>query len=72
MLCPFVNVGGAMAEEVTVESVFGIRARPVRSYVTRSQVDGAFEVGLKTDHHIVIYGSSKQGKTALRQKHHGE
>lgn len=58
-----------MADEITVESVFGIRARPVRSYVSRPQVDGAFEAALKTDHHIVIYGSSKQGKTALRQKH---
>lgn len=52
-----------------LEEVFGIRTKPVLSYLTRPQVDGAFENALKTDHHIVIYGSSKQGKTALRQKH---
>jgi len=61
-----------MSELIRVEDVFGIRAQPVLSYVSRPQVDGAFEAALKSDHHIVIYGSSKQGKTALRQKHLSE
>ncbi len=52
-----------------LEDVFGIRTKPVLSYTERSQVDGQFQDALKTDNHIVIYGSSKQGKTALRQKH---
>jgi len=56
----------AMAQ---LADVFGIRTVPVLSYVERPNVDGAFARALKTDHHIVIYGSSKQGKTALRQKH---
>ena len=58
-----------VAYKVKTEQVFGIRTEPVLSYVERANVDGAFEHALKTDHHIVVYGSSKQGKTALRQKH---
>ncbi|RYZ78798.1 MAG: hypothetical protein EOP06_28410, partial [Proteobacteria bacterium] len=41
---------------------------PVLSYVTRTDVDDRFTAALATDHHIVVYGSSKQGKTSLRQK----
>ena len=48
--------------------VFGIRVEPVLSYVTRAEVDDRFNAALGTDHHIVVYGSSKQGKTSLRQK----
>lgn len=55
--------------KIPTDHVFGIRAKPVLSYVERAEVDGAFAEALKSDHHIVIYGSSKQGKTALRQKH---
>lgn len=52
-----------------LEDVFGVRSQPVLSYLSRPNVDGAFEAALKTDHHIVIYGSSKQGKSSLRMKH---
>jgi len=52
-----------------VEEVFGIRSKLVLSYVERSEVDQRFVEALKTDHHVVVYGSSKQGKTSLRQKH---
>ncbi len=50
------------------DEVFGIRAEPVLSYVTRETVDDKFKAAVATDHHIVVYGSSKQGKTSLRQK----
>jgi hypothetical protein len=53
----------------TTTDVFGIRTKPVLSYVSRPSVDGRFEGATRTDHHIVVYGSSKQGKTALRQTH---
>ena len=53
----------------TLEEVFGISVEPVLSYVERTQVDDRFKSALSEHHHIVIYGSSKQGKTALRQKH---
>ncbi len=52
--------------------VFGISIRPVLSYVERPQVDNLFISAIGEHHHIVIYGSSKQGKTALRQKHLAE
>src|SRR4051812_39967971 len=52
-----------------LEEVFGIRTKPVLSYTPRDQVDGRFRNALDSDHHIIIYGSSKQGKTALRQTH---
>jgi hypothetical protein len=52
----------------TTNEVFGIRVEPVLSYVTRDDVDDRFTTALATDHHIVVYGSSKQGKTSLRQK----
>lgn len=51
-----------------IEEVFGIRVEPVLSYVTRSAVDEKFKTALDTDHHVVVYGTSKQGKTSLRQK----
>jgi hypothetical protein len=52
-----------------LEDVFGIRTTPILSYTKRDQVDGRFGDALKSDHHVIIYGSSKQGKTALRQTH---
>jgi len=55
-----------------LEEVFGISVTPVLSYVERPQVDGAFVNALAGPHHIVIYGASKQGKTALRQKYVAE
>lgn len=52
-----------------LEEVFGISSRPVLSYIARPQVDGKFVDAVASAHHVVVYGSSKQGKTALRQKH---
>ncbi|KYF87530.1 hypothetical protein BE20_25805 [Sorangium cellulosum] len=54
---------------VRTEEVFGIRSQLVLSYVERDDVDSRFKESLATDHHVVVYGSSKQGKTSLRQKH---
>jgi hypothetical protein len=51
------------------EDVFGVRSKLVLSYVERSHVDARFVEALRSDHHVVVYGSSKQGKTSLRQKH---
>lgn len=53
----------------TTDEVFGIQNKPVLSYVDRDSVDGKFQAALNSDHHIVVYGSSKQGKTSLRQKY---
>lgn len=52
-----------------LKNVFGIRSHQIESYTERTAVDGAFAEALEGDHHIVVYGSSKQGKTSLRVKH---
>jgi len=52
-----------------LEKVFGVSADPVLSYVERTEIDGKFTDALKTPKHVVVYGSSKQGKTALVSRH---
>lgn len=54
---------------VTLEEVFGVSVNPVLSYVRRKHVDDRFVEALKADKQIVVYGSSKQGKTALVQRY---
>ncbi len=45
--------------------VFGVSKEPVKSYIERPNVDDIFKESLKSDKQIVVYGASKQGKTAL-------
>ncbi|ELM3615518.1 hypothetical protein RYR54_001137 [Aeromonas sobria] len=45
--------------------VFGVSAEPVLSYIVRDNIDGLFTSVLTENKHIVVYGASKQGKTAL-------
>ena len=52
-----------------LEDVFGVTSRPVLSYVERAQVDDSFREALGSHKQIIVYGSSKQGKTALVSKH---
>lgn len=52
-----------------LEDVFGVTSRPVLSYVERKQVDDNFREALDSHKQIIVYGSSKQGKTALVSKH---
>lgn len=49
--------------------VFGVSARPILSYVERNEVDARFREALNSDKQIIVYGSSKQGKTALVSKY---
>lgn len=59
-----------MASKIPVlEDVFGVSRNPVLSYHERLNVDGFFQDALKSDKQIIVYGSSKQGKTALVNKH---
>ena len=56
--------------KIRLEDVFGVSNKQVLSYLPRDQVDGYFvDTGLKSDKQIVVYGSSKQGKTSLVEKH---
>ena len=50
-----------------VSDVYGISRDLPMNYVPRKAVDEYFVANLTRDKHIVIYGSSKQGKTSLRK-----
>ncbi|ELH4237119.1 AAA family ATPase [Vibrio fluvialis] len=54
---------------MNVEDVFGVSGKPVASYVERAHVDDKFKDALRTDKQIIVYGASKQGKTALVKKY---
>lgn len=52
-----------------LKNVFGVSKDPIQSYVERPQVDEAFTDALSKTSQIIVYGSSKQGKTALLDRH---
>jgi hypothetical protein len=52
-----------------LEDVLGVTSRPVLSYVECKHVDDNFQEALECHKQIIVYGSSKQGKTALVLKH---
>jgi hypothetical protein len=54
--------------DYSVEDVFGIQRDIPLNYIAREDVDDIFIESLSRKRHIVIYGSSKQGKTCLRKK----
>lgn len=55
---------------VKTSEVFGIHKK-VLSYVERDNVDTLFKIALQTEKQILVYGASKQGKTALVSKYCG-
>lgn len=56
-----------MAEHWRLDDVFGVARELPKNYVVRDSVDQSLVDALARDQHIVIYGSSKQGKTCLRK-----
>lgn len=56
-----------MEKTRTTDEVFGITRQLPLNYVERATVDEKLREELDAGHHIVIYGSSKQGKTSLRK-----
>lgn len=52
---------------VHLRDAFGVGREVPLNYVTRPEVDEKFLESLTRDKHVVIYGSSKQGKTTLRR-----
>ena len=55
-----------MADSViTLNDVFGVSNNRLKSYVERKNVDSKIKKALQSDRQIVVYGASKQGKTAL-------
>lgn len=60
--------GAVMLDHVhTVDEVFGVARDVPLNYVTRPEVDQKLLDNLARGSHLVIYGSSKQGKTSLRK-----
>ncbi|WP_321388233.1 hypothetical protein [uncultured Enterococcus sp.] len=51
-----------------IQEVFGVSNKMIDTYLVREQVDGKMQAALASDKHIVIYGTSKQGKTLLLNK----
>lgn len=51
----------------TTDAVYGVSRDVPLNYVTRPAIDEQFVENLGRDKHIVIFGSSKQGKTCLRK-----
>lgn len=58
-------------DEATIltSKVYGISNDYIDSYICRKDVDEEFLDGLQSNKHIVIYGSSKQGKSSLIRNH---
>jgi hypothetical protein len=59
-------------EPLSIYEVFGVRSKLIASYHERVEIDKKFVAALNLDKHIIIYGSSKQGKTSLFKKHLSE
>ncbi|PWQ96539.1 hypothetical protein [Leucothrix pacifica] len=54
-------------KEHSVDEVFGINRNLPLNYVERDSADSVLVDNLARSQHLVIYGSSKQGKTSLRK-----
>lgn len=49
--------------------VFGVKSTLIGSYIERDTVDERFKNALEDGNEVIVYGSSKQGKTSLILKH---
>lgn len=54
---------------MNLENVFGVSRDQIATYIEREHVDNALKFALKDTRQILIYGSSKQGKTSLLHRH---
>jgi len=52
--------------------VFGVKSKLIASYVERLEVDNKFKDAITDGNEVIVYGSSKQGKTSLILKHLNE
>lgn len=51
--------------------IFGVKSKLIASYIERDAVDTRFNEAIKDGNEVIVYGSSKQGKTSLILKHLG-
>lgn len=49
--------------------VFGVKSTLIKSYIERDAVDEKFKSALQDGNEVIVYGSSKQGKTSLILRH---
>lgn len=49
--------------------VFGVKSTLIKSYIEREAVDQRFREALQSGNEVIVYGSSKQGKTSLILRH---
>lgn len=56
-------------KDFKIEDVFGKSRGIPLNYVKRESIDNIFQDSLLRKQHIVVFGSSKQGKTCLRKNH---
>lgn len=49
--------------------VFGVKSTLIKSYIERDAVDERFKSALTDGNEVIVYGSSKQGKTSLILNH---
>lgn len=49
--------------------VFGVKSKLIESYIERDSVDEIFKSAITDGNEVIVYGSSKQGKTSLILKH---
>jgi len=61
------NLNNPDKQDFTTDAVYGISRDVPLNYTTRPGVDEKFVDNLTREKHIVVYGSSKQGKTCLRK-----
>lgn len=54
-----------MQKSYKTNDVFGVRSKLIASYIERERVDKAFKEALTDGNEVIVYGSSKQGKTSL-------
>lgn len=55
--------------EHRTEDVFGVKSKLILSYIERGKVDKKFQSAINDGNEVIVYGSSKQGKTTLILKH---
>ncbi|MEH6472022.1 MAG: AAA family ATPase [Halopseudomonas sp.] len=52
--------------------VFGVKSTLIKSYIERDSVDERFKSAIYDGKEVIVYGSSKQGKTSLILRHLNE
>lgn len=56
-------------EKHKTRDVFGVKSTLIKSYIEREAVDLKFKNAISDGNEVIVYGSSKQGKTTLILKH---